>query len=42
MRNYFSPDEIAAIQQRLQQEPDLFAYWTRHIPMSLADIKSQH
>ena len=42
MRNYFSPDEIAAIQQRLQQEPDLFAYWTRHIPMSLAEIKSQH
>jgi hypothetical protein len=37
-RNYFSPEEIEAIQQRLQRRPDLFAYWSKHVPGNLQEI----
>jgi len=37
-RNYFSPVEITAIQTRLNERPDSFAYWTKHVPMNLKDI----
>jgi hypothetical protein len=39
LRNYFSPDEIVAIQMRLQDHPDLFAYWTKHVPENLKQIE---
>jgi len=40
LHNYFSPDEIAAIQMRLQAQPDLFAYWSKHVPSNLQEIQS--
>lgn len=40
LRNYFSPDEISMIQKTLQAQPDLFAYWSRHVPVNLAEIGS--
>jgi hypothetical protein len=39
-RNYFSPDEIAGIQMKLQEQPDLFAYWTKHVPENLKEIEN--
>jgi hypothetical protein len=39
LRNYFSPDEIVAIQMRLEEQPDLFAYWTKHVPENLEQIE---
>ena len=39
LRNYFSPEEIATIQKRLQEEPDLFVYWRRHVPTNLEEIQ---
>src|SRR6266446_7068627 len=39
-RNYFSPEEIGAIQVLLQARPELFGYWRRHVPMSLQEIQS--
>jgi hypothetical protein len=38
-RNYFSPDEIAAIRIKLQDHPGLFAYWTKHVPENLSQIE---
>jgi hypothetical protein len=38
LRNYFSPEEIAAIQVKLQAQPSAFAYWTRHVPANLKEI----
>jgi hypothetical protein len=38
-RNYFSPEEIAAIEKKLLLQPDLFAYWSEHVPMSLRAIQ---
>jgi hypothetical protein len=38
-RNYFSPDEIAAIEKKLLEQPDLFAYWSEHVPMNLRAIE---
>ena len=39
-RDYFSPAEIDAILAATAQHPDLFEYWLRHVPMTLADIHS--
>jgi hypothetical protein len=39
LRNYFSPPEIAAIQVKLQEKPDLFEYWSRHVPTNLQEIQ---
>lgn len=38
LRNYLSPEEITAIQVKLQDQPDLFEYWKRHVPANLEDI----
>jgi hypothetical protein len=40
--NYFSPEEIAEIQTKLQQRPDLYADWSRHVPMNLREIQDGH
>jgi len=39
-RNYFSPEEIGTIQILLQERPELFGYWRRHVPMNLQEIQS--
>ena len=41
LRNYFSPEEITAIQMKLQDNPDLFAYWTKHVPENLKEIENR-
>ena len=38
-RNYFSPEEIAAIQKQLQERPDVFDYWSQHVPANLQEIQ---
>lgn len=38
-RNYFSPEEIAAILLLTKTQPDLFAYWNNHVPMNLEQIQ---
>ena len=38
-RNYFSPEEISAIQILLQERPELVGYWNAHVPMSLQEIQ---
>src|SRR5262249_26722369 len=38
-RNYFSPEEIAAIEKKLRERPDLFAYWSEHVPLNLLAIQ---
>ena len=38
-RNYFSPEEIGAIQKSLQEQPELLAYWANYVPMSLQEVK---
>jgi hypothetical protein len=38
-RNYFSPDEIAAIQQMTEAKPELFKYWNKHVPLNLEEIE---
>ena len=40
LRNYFSPKEIEAIQIKLQEQPDLLAYWRKHVPTNLGEIQS--
>lgn len=37
-RNYFSPDEIEAIQTRLREHPDLFSEWSKRAPRNLQEI----
>jgi hypothetical protein len=37
-RDYFSPEEIDAILAATAEHPDLFDYWLRHVPLSLADV----
>lgn len=37
-RNYFSPDEIGAIQILLAKRPELFGYW--NVPMSLQEVQN--
>jgi hypothetical protein len=39
-RNYFSPEEITAIEKKMLEQPDLFAYWAEHVPMSLRAIEN--
>jgi len=39
LHNYFSPEEIAAIQKQLQRRPDLFDYWSEHVPANLQEIQ---
>ena len=39
LRTYFSPEEITAIQVKLQEQPVVFAYWKRHVPTNLQDIQ---
>jgi len=39
-RNYFSPEEIAAIEKKLLEQPDFFAYWSEHVPMNLQAIQN--
>jgi hypothetical protein len=39
-RNYFSPEEIVAILQATKSKPELFAYWDKHVPLSLEQIES--
>lgn len=39
-RNYFSPEEITAIEKKLLEQPDLFAYWSEHVPMNLRAIQN--
>ena len=39
LRNYFSPEEITAIQMKLQEQPDLFRYWSLHMPTNLQEIQ---
>src|SRR5258708_607350 len=36
---YFSPEEITAIQVKLQEQPALFEYWKRHVPTNLQEIQ---
>ena len=38
-RNYFSPEEIEAVQTRLREQPGLFVYWSKHVPLSLREIR---
>lgn len=38
-RNYFSPEEIAAIQEKTQKQPDPFVYWSKHVPLNLQEIQ---
>ena len=40
LHNYFSPEEIAAIQMKLKEQPDLFAYWRKHVPTNLQEIQN--
>ena len=37
-RNYFSPEEITAIQQRTRERPGLFVSWSKHAPQNLQEI----
>lgn len=39
LRNYFSPEEITAIQVKLREQPELFGYWSRHVPTNLQEIQ---
>jgi len=39
-RDYFSPEEIAAILAATARRPELFDYWIRHVPMTLKEIQS--
>lgn len=40
-RNYFSPDEIAAILPAIQRRPELLAYWFKHVPRNMKEIQSE-
>ena len=39
-RNYFSPEEIDAIQERLRNDGNMFEYWSKHVPLNLDDIRA--
>jgi hypothetical protein len=39
LRNYFSPEEITAIQVKLREQPGIFQYWSRHVPTNLQEIQ---
>lgn len=40
-RNYFSPEEIAAIESKVKQKPELMQYWLKHVPRNLTEIVEQ-
>ncbi len=40
-RNYFSPEEIEAIEMQLKANPSRLAYWFKHVPLKLEDIIKQ-
>jgi hypothetical protein len=40
-RNYFSPEEIDAIETALKKKPDLLNYWLKRVPRSLSEINSK-
>jgi hypothetical protein len=37
-RNYFSPEEIAALLRLSQADSELFIYWKAHVPLNLEEI----
>jgi hypothetical protein len=37
-RRYFSPEEIDAVERRLQQQPELLEYWRQHPPRNLGEV----
>lgn len=39
LQNYFSPEEITAIQVKLREKPNLFQCWSRHLPTNLREIQ---
>jgi hypothetical protein len=39
-RNYFSPEEIAAIEKKLLERPELFVYWSKHVPLNFQAIQN--
>jgi len=41
-RNYFSPEEIDAIEQAIHTQPELLDYWLAHVPLSLGQIQAEH
>ena len=41
-RDYFSPEEIDAIEQASSRRPELLDYWLRHVPLSLEQIQAKH
>jgi predicted metallopeptidase len=40
-RNYFSPQEIERIEQRLLAKPELFELWSKRVPMNLQEIEAK-
>lgn len=40
-RNYFSPEEIEAMEKRLEADPTLLEKWAKHVPKNLAEIEAQ-
>jgi hypothetical protein len=40
-RDYFSPEEISAIQSIIQKHPETLSYWSKHVPLSIEDINKQ-
>jgi hypothetical protein len=40
-RNYFSPEEIEAIESKVRQKPELMHYWLKHVPRNLQEITEQ-
>jgi hypothetical protein len=41
-RNYFSPEEIEAIEVKRKQKPELMQHWFKHTPKSLQEIIKQN
>jgi len=37
-RDYFSPEEIDAIQAAVRERPELLPYWLKHVPGNLGEI----
>src|ERR1051325_1345829 len=40
-RDYFSPEEIDAIEAKRRQNPGVMAYWFKHVPLSLQEIEAR-
>jgi hypothetical protein len=40
-RNYFSPEEIEAIEAKVKQKPELLQYFLKHVPGNLQEIVEQ-